>query len=68
MTCLFDFLKILSCPFEGERKVKKHVVTFARLPVLMFARCLLPIERASNRRRFPRYQIQRSIMLAEETR
>ena len=32
MTCLFDFLKILSCPFEGERKVKKHVVTFARLP------------------------------------
>ena len=28
----------------------------------------IAIERASNRRRFPRYQIQRAIMLAGEAR
>ena len=28
----FDFWKIHSCTFERERKVEKHVVTFARLP------------------------------------
>ena len=32
MKRLFDFLKIHSCTFERERKVKKHVVTCARLP------------------------------------
>ena len=34
----------------------------------MFAKYLWPIERASNRRHFPRYQAQRALMLAGEAR